>query len=97
MRFFAFYMANFLKITGFWKIKLKKSGMGLLLKPGRGLQAALEPFKKFCSHAVGGLWRAVFLSFGVVSAQSQGCLEPAPSPKPSQNSKILAPHGHNIS
>jgi hypothetical protein len=30
---------------------------------------------------------AVFLGFGVVSAQSQGPLEPAPSPKPRQNAK----------
>ena len=40
---------------------------------------------------------AVFLGFGFVSAQSQGCFEPVPSPKPCQNPKILAPNGHNIS
>jgi hypothetical protein len=41
--------------------------------------------------------RAVFLGFGFVSAQSQGCFEPAPSPKPRQNPKILAPNGYSIS
>jgi hypothetical protein len=40
---------------------------------------------------------AVFLGFGFVSAQSQGCSEPAPSPKPRQNPKILAPKGFSIS
>ena len=34
--------------------------------------------------------------FGFVSAQSQGFFEPAPSPKPRQKPKILAPNGCNI-
>jgi hypothetical protein len=57
----------------------------------------LEPFKKYCSHAVSrmmesglfGLW----LRFGSVT----GCFKPAPSPKLRPNPKILAPHGHSIS
>jgi hypothetical protein len=39
---------------------------------------------------------AVFLGFGFVSSQSQGSFEPAPSPKPRQNPKILAPNGYSI-
>lgn len=35
---------------------------------------------------------SVFLGFGVVSAQLQGRFEPAPSPNPRQNAKILASH-----
>jgi hypothetical protein len=33
----------------------------------------LERLKKFYSHAVGGQEEAVFLGFGFVSAQLQGC------------------------
>ena len=57
----------------------------------------LEHFHKSCSHSVGKQPGAVFLGFGFVSAQSQGCCEPAPSPKPRQNPKILAPNGYRIS
>jgi hypothetical protein len=34
-------------------------------------QPALERFKKYCSHVVGEKRGAVFLSFGIVSAQSK--------------------------
>ena len=56
-----------------------------------------ERLKKYCSHPAGVKTEAVFLGFGFVSAQLQGCFEPAPSPKPRQNPNILAPNGHNIS
>jgi hypothetical protein len=36
------------------------------------------------------------LGFGFVSAQLQGCFKPAPSPKPRQNPKILAPNAYTI-
>ena|ERR1700733_10621696 len=39
----------------------------------------------------------VFLAFGCVWAQLQGCLQPAPSPKPCQKPKILAAHRHIFS
>jgi len=50
----------------------------------------LQPFG--WGRSEGGL-----LGFGFVSAQLQGSLEPAPSPKPRQNPKILAPNGYSIS
>jgi hypothetical protein len=56
----------------------------------------LEHFQKYCSHSVIEKHEAVLLGFGVVSAQSQGSFEPAPSPKPRQNPKILAPKGYRI-
>src|SRR5580704_2154942 len=46
----------------------------------------LERFKKYCSHSEKKKWQAVFLVFGVVSAQSQG-FQHAPSPKPRQKTK----------
>ena len=55
-----------------------------------------EHIQKCYSHSGGEIRRAVFLVFGFVSAQSQGFFEPAPSPKPRQNPKILAPNGYNI-
>jgi len=57
----------------------------------------LEHFQKYCSRSAVGEMGAVFLGFGFVSAQLQGSLEPAPSPKPRQNPKILAPNGCTIS
>src|SRR5882724_5768774 len=57
----------------------------------------LEHFQKYCSHTEGWGGKAVFLGFGFVSAQSQGFLKPAPSPKPRQNPKILASCGYSIS
>ena len=57
----------------------------------------LEHFQKYCSRLVWGAERAVFLGFGFVSAQLQVFLKPAPSPKPRQNPKILAPNGCTIS
>jgi hypothetical protein len=45
------------------------------------LRCRLEHFQKNCSHLVGKSDEAVLLGFGFVSAQSQGCFEPAPSPK----------------
>src|SRR5258708_23742237 len=56
----------------------------------------LEHFQKCYSRSAAIQMRAVFLGFGFVSAQSQGCYEPAPSPKPRQNPKILAPNGYSI-
>ena len=56
-----------------------------------------ERLKKYCSHPAGWNTEAVFLSFGFISAQLQDCFEPALSPKPRQNPKILAPNGHSIS
>src|ERR1700722_15159969 len=54
----------------------------------------LEHFQKNRSHAVvgkrGGLFE-FWLRFGSVT----GFFKPAPSPKPRQNSKILAPHGYS--
>jgi hypothetical protein len=71
---------------------------GELVKSGTWTTAAApERLKKYCSHPAEWKTAAVFLGFGFVSAQSQGCFEPAPSPKPRQNPKILAPNGHNIS
>lgn len=50
-----------------------------------------EPFKKFRSHAAGGRKdRAVFLSFGFVSAQSQSYYEPAP-----RSDRQLTGENHN--
>jgi len=57
----------------------------------------LEHFHKCCSAAGAGGREAVFLTFDIVSAQSQGSFEPAPSPKPRQKSKILAPLRYIIS
>ena len=57
----------------------------------------LEHFQKYCSHAGREEGEAVFLGFGFVSAQSQGHPGHAPSPKPRQNPKILAPRGYSIS
>ena len=57
----------------------------------------LERLKKYCSRSAKGEERAVFLGFGFASAQLQGSFEPAPSPKPRQNPKILAPNGCGIS
>src|SRR5437868_7057811 len=53
---------------------------------------ALERFKKYCSHSALKNEDAVFLVFGFVSAQLQGFAKPAPSPKPRQKPKILAPN-----
>jgi RND family efflux transporter MFP subunit len=58
---------------------------------------SLERIKKNCSPSAVGEVRAVFLCFGFVSAQSQGSIKPAPSPKPRQNPKILAPNGYSFS
>jgi len=60
------------------------------------LRAFLEPLKKFCGHLK--LWRESGLfefwrRFGSVA----GRLGHARSPKPRQNSKILASNGHRIS
>jgi hypothetical protein len=60
-----------------------------------------EHFQKYCDCSVWGKARAVFLGFGFVSAQSQGCFEPAPSPKAddrhrSPNPKIPAPNSYSI-
>ena len=56
----------------------------------------LEHFQKYCSHSAktkgGGLFE-FWLRFGSVT----GLFKPAPSPKPRQNSKILAPNGYSIS
>jgi hypothetical protein len=57
----------------------------------------LEHFQKNCSHSeelkkksgLFGFWRR----FGSVT----GFLKPAPSPKPRQNPKILAPNGYSFS
>src|SRR5882724_350087 len=56
-----------------------------------------EHFQKDCSRAAGGEVRAVFLVFGFVLAQLQGSFGPAPSPKPRQNPRILAPNSCSIS
>jgi hypothetical protein len=71
------------------------------------LSKSLERIKKNRSHAVGEKRGAVFLSFGIVSAPAfakatarqavTGFFKPAPSPKPRQNSKILAPHAYIFS
>jgi hypothetical protein len=50
---------------------------------------ALERFKKYCSHSEKKEWEAVFLGFGVVSAQSQGfqtCSFAEASPKHQKSS-----------
>src|SRR6185437_15012609 len=62
----------------------------------RKLARGLEHFQKYCSHSVckeggGGLF-GFWLRFGSVT----GFLKPAPSPKPRQNPKILAPNGYSI-
>jgi len=38
----------------------------------RGISIILEQIKKYCSHSIERLEKAVFLFFGVVSAQSRG-------------------------
>jgi hypothetical protein len=38
----------------------------------RGTSSILERIKKYCSHSIERLEKAVFLFFGFVSAQSQG-------------------------
>jgi len=64
------------------------------------IKAALsEHFQKYSSRSIKyseKLQKAVFSVFGFVSVQSQGSLEPAPSPKPHQKPKILAPNGYII-
>jgi hypothetical protein len=57
---------------------------------------ALEHFQKYYNHLEEWRHGAVLLGFGIVSAQSQGFFEPAPSSKPRQNPKILAPNGYSI-
>jgi len=67
------------------------------MKEPRQVQCrSLEHFQKYCSRSAETLEKAVFLAFGFVSAQSQGLLKPAPSPKPRQKPKILAPNGYII-
>jgi phosphatidylinositol-3-phosphatase len=59
-------------------------------------QTRFEHFQKNYSPAVGESEGGLFefwLRFGSVT----GFFKPAPSPKPRQNSKILAPHGYNFS
>jgi hypothetical protein len=56
----------------------------------------VEHFQKQYCHSVEHEVEAVFLDFGFVSAQSQGFFEPAPSPKPRQKPKILAPNGNTV-
>jgi hypothetical protein len=57
----------------------------------------LEHIHKSCSTAPEVLRTAVFSVFGFVSAQLQGVLQPAPSPKPRQKPKILAAHRYIFS
>ena len=58
----------------------------------------LEHFHKTCSDELEILWTAVFLAFGCVSAQLQGChgtcafAEALPKSEPDGPSKILAAH-----
>jgi hypothetical protein len=47
----------------------------------------LEPFKKYCSHAVETLNGAVFLIFGFVSAQSQVAADMLLRQSPAKNQK----------
>jgi len=59
------------------------------------LRGVLERFKKYCSHSVEirekrSFW--VLASFRL----SYRVFKPAPSPKPRQNPKILAPNGHTF-
>jgi len=57
---------------------------------------ALERFKKYCSHSGKAGREAVFLGFGVVSAQSQGFSNMLLRQSLANNPKILAPNGHII-
>jgi len=77
------------------------------MKEPRQVQCRLlERFQKYCRRSADSLKKAAFLAVGflrrqgyggqVVSAQSQGFLKPAPSPKPRQKPKILAPNGYII-
>jgi hypothetical protein len=57
----------------------------------------VERYQKSCSRSAMKEAGAVFLDFGFVSAQLRGSFEPAPSPKPRQNPKILAPNNYTFS
>jgi hypothetical protein len=59
---------------------------------------SLEHFQKNSSHAVvGGQRKSGLFEFWHRFGSVTGLLKPAPSPKPRQNSKILAPHGDSFS
>jgi hypothetical protein len=51
----------------------------------------LERLKKYCSHSVKGMEKAVFFGFWRRFGSVTGFIKPAPSPKPRQKPKILAP------
>jgi hypothetical protein len=57
----------------------------------------LERFKKYCSHSAQGIERAVFLVFGVVSAQSQGLLNLLLRRSLAKNQKSSLRNGYSIS
>jgi signal transduction histidine kinase len=58
---------------------------------------SIEHFQKYCSHS--GEWKegAVFLDFGFVSAQLQGCLSLLLRRSLAKTPKILVPNGYSIS
>ena len=57
----------------------------------------MERYQKSCSRSAVKEAGAVFLGFSFVSAQLRGSFKPAPSPKPRQNPKILAPNDYTFS
>src|SRR6202789_14511 len=57
---------------------------------------SLEHFQKNSSHAVGGQRKSGLFEFWLRFGSVTGLFKPAPSPKPRQNSKILAPNGYNF-
>jgi len=61
------------------------------------MKTDLEHFQKYCSYSAEGKERAVFLVFGVVSAQLQGYLNLRLRRSLAKKPKILAPNGYSIS
>src|SRR5580698_836328 len=64
-------------------------------RPARRCKA-LEPLKKFRGHLRPSRESGLFDSWRRFGSVAGRC-RPAPSPKPRQDSKILAPNGHRIS
>src|ERR1044071_1806275 len=58
---------------------------------------SLERLKKYCSHSINGMERAVFLVFGFVSARSQGFANLLLRRSLAKNQKSSLRIGHSIS
>jgi len=58
---------------------------------------AIEHFQKYCSHSVLERTKSGLFGFWLRFGSVTGFFKPAPSPKPRQNPKILAPNGYSIS